>query len=187
MAEVADHFATLGLERSVALDAALVRERFHELSRELHPDAGGGDELAFAAINEAQRVLASPAARIRHLLELEFAEPGAGAVASGVMSTPLMNLFASVGAVISKADGVITKRKAASSAVAKALLAAEEIEVQQALMGAGGDLMARRRELESGLVEIGIRDRDALIGAAHELAFLEKWQRQVQARMAELV
>ena len=187
MAELADHFATLGIDRAVALEESVVRERFHELSRQLHPDTDGGDELAFAAINEAQRVLASPAARIRHLLELEFGKQGDGAVASGKMSAALMDLFASVGGVISKADALISKRKAASSAVAKALLVGEEIEVQQSLMKAGGELMARRREVEGGLGEIGIRDRESLSGAAHELAFLEKWQRQVQERVAALI
>ena len=53
MAETVDHFATLGLERSAALDEAFVRERFHEMSREAHPDAEDGNESRFAAINEA--------------------------------------------------------------------------------------------------------------------------------------
>ena len=94
MAQMVDHFATLGLQRSAALDEALVRERFHELSRDAHPDADAGDEVAFAAINEAQRVLRSPGARLRHLLELEF---GCKPEATGAMSEVLMDLFAQVG------------------------------------------------------------------------------------------
>ena len=187
MSDQVDHFAALGLERSAALDESVVRERFHALSREVHPDTDGGDELAFAAINEAQRILTSPAARVRHLLELEFGEQAGGAVATGGMSGALMELFGSVGGVITRADGLVAKRGAASSAVARALLAGEEIEVQQQLMAAGGQLMARRRELEEGLGEISLGDQEALAAAAHELAFLEKWQRQVQERMAALI
>ena len=73
---VIDHFATLGFERTPVLDEAAVRERFHERSREVHPDADSGDEEQFAAINEAQRVLRSPSARLRHLLELEHEREG---------------------------------------------------------------------------------------------------------------
>ena len=184
MAETVDHFATLGLERSAALDETVVRERFHELSREAHPDAENGDEAKFAAINEAQRVLSSPAARLRHLLELEY---DGKVESSGAMSAQLMDLFSDVGGVLSQADALISKRQAATTAVAKALLAGEEVSVQQALMGAGGQLMGRRQEIEDGLGGLSLSDRDKLVTTAHELAFLEKWQRQVQERLGQLI
>ena len=98
-----------------------------------------------------------------------------------------MALFADVGDVLSKADELITKKKSATTAVALALLAGEEMEAQEALMGAGGRLSARRREIELGLEGVAPDDRDALAAAAHELAFLEKWQRQVQERMGAMV
>jgi curved DNA-binding protein CbpA len=184
MSEPVDHFATLGLGRSAAIDEAVVRERFHELSRELHPDTAGGDESAFAAVNEAQRVLRSPSARLRHLLELEFGSPPESAAS---MSEVLLDLFGKVGAALAEADGVISKRRAATSAVAKALLAAEEMAAQQALLGTGGKLMARRQEVEAGLGEIALSDRRALVVAWHELSFLEKWNRQVQERIGALL
>ena len=184
MAETVDHFATLGLERSAALDEAFVRERFHEMSREAHPDAEDGDESRFAAINEAQRVLSSPAARLRHLLELEY---GGKVESTGAMSAQLMDLFSDVGSALSQADALISKRQAATTAVSKALLAGEEVSVQQALMGAGGQLMGRRQEIEAGLGGIGLSDRGKLVATAHELAFLEKWQRQVQERLGQLI
>ena len=184
MAAEVDHFATLGLGRSAALDDGLVRERFHELSRDAHPDTEGGDEEAFAAINEAQRVLRSPSARLKHLIELEF---GDRPNSTGAMSEALMELFAEVGGALSLADEAIAKRRAATTAVAKALLAGAEMAAQQALMSAGGSLMARRREREAGLGEIELGNREALVTACHELSFLEKWQAQVQERLGELV
>ena len=184
MSAKVDHFAALGLERSAALDEALVRERFHEMSRGAHPDAEGGDEVAFAAINEAQRVLRSPAARLRHLLDLAG---GDGLAGGGVMSDDLMVLFELVASALEGADDVITKRRAATTALSKALLSPQELAAQQTLMGAGGRLRARRQEIEDSLAEIGVGDRASLTGACHELAFLEKWQQQVQERMGALL
>ena len=54
------------------------------------------------------------------------------------------------------------------------VLAGEEVAVQQALMEAGGKLMARRREVEIGLEGAGVAKRETLAAAAHEFAFLEK-------------
>ena len=180
-----DHFAVLGIDRSALLSEDLIRKKFHELSRELHPDATHGDQTKFAQINEAQRVLRSPSARLRHLLELNGdAEKLESAAA---MSDELMDLFADLSEVFSKADALIAKRNSAGSAVAKALLAGEEMAVQQSLMGAGGKLIARRKMMESGLKNVGVGDCDALALAAHELAFLEKWQRQVQERIGALI
>jgi len=179
-----DHFATLGLARSAALDEAVVRERFHALSREAHPDAAGGDERVFAEINEAQRVLTSPAARLRHLIELEF---GTRPQPTGQMSAELMDLFTGIGVALQAADALILKRKAAASAVAKALLAKDEVVVQRSLMEAGGQLMSRCRQIEDGFSEIDLSERSVMEAAWHELSFLEKWQRQVQERMAGLL
>ena len=103
------------------------------------------------------------------------------------MSDELMDLFAGVGGALQAADGLITKRQATTTAVARALLAKEEVAVQRALMGAGGQLMARRQQVEGGLAEIGLEERAQLVEAWHELSFLEKWQRQVQERMAGLI
>ena len=184
MADVVDHFAALGLERAAHVDEAAVRERFHELSRELHPDADGGDEEKFAAINEAQRVLSSTASRLRHLLELEFGER---AEATGQMSEALMTLFGEIGGVLQTADELVERRRAATTAVARALLAGDEMSVQSDLMTAGGKVQARRAEIEAELADASPDDRESLEAALHELAFLEKWQGQIQERMGALL
>ena len=106
---------------------------------------------------------------------------------AGEMSEGLVALFADVGGALSRVDALIAKLRSATTAVSKALLAAEEMAAQQALVAAGGKLMARRLVVEAGLDGIGLAERGPLAAAAHELAFLEKWQRQVQERMGELL
>jgi curved DNA-binding protein CbpA len=51
-----------------------LKAKYHQLTAIHHPDVAGGSG-DFAEINRAYQILADPAARIRHLLELE--SPGA--------------------------------------------------------------------------------------------------------------
>jgi molecular chaperone HscB len=73
-----DHFAVLGMTRSPALDVPALEERFHALSREIHPDrfqtASPQERAASlrdaAALNRAYRTLRDPVERGRYWLEL---------------------------------------------------------------------------------------------------------------------
>jgi curved DNA-binding protein CbpA len=70
-----DHFAALDLPRRPWLDPEELKQRFHELTARHHPDvAGGTPDRRFEAITTAYAVLRDPAARLRHLLELEIPE-----------------------------------------------------------------------------------------------------------------
>jgi molecular chaperone HscB len=73
-----DHFETLGLKRSFAIDADLLERRVVEFGRELHPDRAAGDAaartratLASAQLNEAYSVLRDDYRRAEYLLRLE--------------------------------------------------------------------------------------------------------------------
>ena len=66
-----DHFATLAQPRRPWLDPEALRESFHRAAAQHHPDAAGGTDERFAALNTAHAILREPAARLRHLLELE--------------------------------------------------------------------------------------------------------------------
>ncbi len=80
--EEADHFAVLGLPRRLRIDPALLRERFLERSRRVHPDRFAGAppeeksriQHLSARVNDAHRVLSDPAARAEYLLALEGIE-----------------------------------------------------------------------------------------------------------------
>ena len=187
-----DHFASLGFERRAALDAEAVKARFQELGRELHPDAQDGDSQAFSALNEAQAVLSRPSARLRHLIELLWGAEAVASLRGGAMSTEVMERFAEIGAVLARADSLIARKAKAQSALARALLAGEEMEVNQALMEAGGTLMRLRRGLEATFPSLD--EKIATGGGEHEsveacrdLSFAEKWQAQLQERMAALI
>jgi molecular chaperone HscB len=73
-----DRFAILGVPRRFDLDGALLEERYHELSRRLHPDhfarAGARERMlslsAATALNDAYRALRVPVKRAEHLLAL---------------------------------------------------------------------------------------------------------------------
>lgn len=73
-----DHFATLGIKRTFAVESAALERRFHLLQRDTHPDrfAAQHPDLLEAAlqrssdVNEAYRTLRDPMARTKHLLSL---------------------------------------------------------------------------------------------------------------------
>src|SRR4051794_8288660 len=71
-----DHFATLGQPRRPWLESEELKETFHRLTAERHPDKAGEDS-AFADVNAAYAVLRDPVLRLRHLLELEYADADA--------------------------------------------------------------------------------------------------------------
>src|SRR3954470_3279450 len=68
-----DHFATLGQRRRPWLDPEELKQAFHRLTAEQHPDKAG-EGSAFADVNAAYTVLRDPVLRLRHLLELDCAD-----------------------------------------------------------------------------------------------------------------
>jgi molecular chaperone HscB len=75
----ADHWAVLGLERTLGLDRTDLERRFHALNRRFHPDyfrLRSPEEQATsledsAAVNTAYRALRDPIGRVEYLLALE--------------------------------------------------------------------------------------------------------------------
>ena len=74
-----NYFEVFGLERKLGIDSAALQRRFHELSRQYHPDyhqAAPADEQArvleaSARVNAAYRALRDPIARVEYLVRLE--------------------------------------------------------------------------------------------------------------------
>jgi hypothetical protein len=175
-----DAFAELGLPRSPVVDEAALARQFDALSRLRHPDAGG-ETAAFARLAESRRLLSSPALRLRHLLDLEHP----GAALDGPLAPELMDLFATLGPALREAQDLERRKAAASSALARALLAPEEMCSREALELAATTLAQR---LEA-IVDAS-RSWDGTpspLGAwAREAAFLEKWQAQVRDALTRL-
>ena len=146
-----DFFAVLGEPRRPWLDPEEVKDRFHALSREQHPDqqaAGSNAETdaGFARLNQAHVTLRDPKTRLRHLLELEYPLIRL----SGPASVPatLADLFAPIHGLVQTTDALLAKKLAAPSALAKALLAREETFPPRTSRNASrrsGNVSCRRR------------------------------------------
>lgn len=173
-----DAFARLGLEKRLALSAEELREAFRQAGKSEHPDAGGGD---FEAVQAAYGLLASPARRLKLWLELA----GVAGDERGALGPDLMDHFGRVGGVLQQADGLIRRREAALSALAKALLEHETQQLRELLEEAQAQLedSVAGRIGSFPALERGEGDPWRTM---RELAFLEKWQVQLRERYARL-
>lgn len=190
-----DAFALLGLPRQAAIDPDDVRAAFQKAAAAQHPDhateaAEKQDRTArLTALNEAQAVLVSVPRRLRHLLELS-GESAADPRTPEPIDDALLTLFSMAGSAVHAASEVQTKMASTTSALARAMLTAEEMRAQEALTAASGQLSRAHDQLEDELTAIdAAAERGEAIGsemrtAAHRAAFLEKWQAQVRAAFA---
>ncbi|MCB1229267.1 MAG: hypothetical protein KDN19_03320 [Verrucomicrobiae bacterium] len=182
-----DAFATLGLDHRLTLDDNVIETAWRELGRQLHPDGEGGDAERAAAVNQAHQVLRSSARRLRHWLELRDVEIGR----QTVLDPGLMDLFSEISPALNDADEVLRKRSAASSALARALLAESEVTSQQKLQGLLGRIGKQRLAIVGRFPEIEIaaeKDHyDEARAAVGQLGFLEKWESQVQERLMKFI
>lgn len=184
-----DQFKTLSLPRLAALDPEQIKAKFHEFSRDLHPDAGNTkDSDAFTQLNTAQTTLTRPSTRLRHLIELETGTPPEKRSA---MSPDLMDLFSQIAPVLSSADHHLQRKTQTTTAVARAMLSKDAPEHIQSLMTIGGQLSTYRKTLESRLPLVDDQKNTQRLKEAatlaHEFAFIEKWQSQVQERMGNML
>ncbi len=135
------------------LDAEALKEKYHRITAQQHPDIAGGS-TQFAEINRAYQVLSDPVARLRHLLELEAPEALARKTEAPV---EIAEYFTSIAHVRHEADAFFKKHDAAASPVAKALLAGEQYQVQEQLE----EMIAKLQQEEEELLA-GLRKLDAL-------------------------
>ena len=188
-----DFFALFGEQRRPWLDPEGVKETFHRLSRTEHPDQQEvGGEGDFAKLNQAQAVLRDPKLRLRHLLELEHPEvklSGPSGVPAG-----LADLFVAVHGLLREADAVLAKKAAATSALAKALLAREEFATREKVEATLGRVDALQANATAELQAFDAQWLDARpSGAAatlHEFyqrfAYLSRWLEQLRERLFQL-
>ena len=182
-----DHFARLGLDRKLGLGEAEIEEAFQTRIKEAHPDRGGSEEEA-AALNAAHEILIRPHRRARHLLEL--LEHRANSGGSGDRNLPigdgLMDLFGTVAELIEETREFGKRREAASTTLAQALLAEDQVRLQMRCQEVGESLREAREIQENQFPEIDRAlesDKDpppALREVAGSLGFLKRWEEQVR-------
>lgn len=187
-----DCFVILGLPRSAAVDEETLHKAYADKSRSAHPDHGGSDAEA-ARTNAAYETLRAPERRLKHLLELGAPED-AKAWRTVPMDEPMMALFLHLGKTLEASAKFLEKKSKAQSALAKALLANEEMQQREALEAIGFEIEERRRVLEAGLGELdqtlreGSREawKNAALAQAR-FAYLGKWQTQMRERLLALM
>lgn len=175
-------FALLGLPRVAALDADLLQKAWLEASRKAHPDQPDGDAAKAAEINAAYETLQAPEKRLKHLLEL-YEVPWRAVPIDEAM----MTLFGRVGAALQKVSAFLKRREQATSALAKALLAPEEMKLREELEDAGTLLEEKKQQVLAPLPSLDARLAEGESSAAGELqvlqarlAYLTKWQAQIR-------
>jgi curved DNA-binding protein CbpA len=166
-----DCFALLGLPRSATLDESLLQAAWHERSRAAHPDQPGGSAADAAEINAAYETLLAPEKRLKHLLDIHEVP-----WRTIPISAEMMSLFSQIGPLLQKAAALAKKKQQASSALAKALLANEEMSLREALEALGTEIEAKREVILSDLPE----ELELLQVAQATLAYLSKWQAQIR-------
>ena len=185
----ADSFAQLQLPRRPYLSDESVRDAFHRLVAEHHPDKTGGESTEFAELTAAFEVLRKPFARLRHLIELE------GLVAPGDrpegVPADLMDLFPAVAQLRQQIDAALARKRSAPNALARSLATVEIAKVTRS----AGELATRLDDLYSAALE-SLRQVDrswpaqesrAALPALHaRFVFLTKWRDQLRESLLQL-
>ncbi|MDQ3621399.1 MAG: J domain-containing protein [Verrucomicrobiota bacterium] len=185
-----DHFAVLNLPRRPWLNPEQLQERFHQIGARLHPDVAPQDPNEFARLTSAYQVLREPAARLRHLLELEFPDE---LTKPAAIPAGLRDLFMQIAPVHEGLAAFLRKHTEATSALARALLASERV-------GWNRTLGAKRAMLEDRLAGVfeqlrrldaswssAVQESGGELAALHaELSFLGKWTAQLREAQLQL-
>lgn len=172
-------FGTFSLAPSLTLDLDKLREVYQDLAAKNHPD-NNGDKAQFDEINKAYATLQAPSKRLKAYMDVYAIEHDS----RGAVSNDLMDLFMQVGSLVQEADSFIRKKSAAASALAKALLEGQSMDLQDKL----SELIASIESSQSRITELldSATPHSDLPQIARNLAFLEKWQAQLQQRYGSL-
>jgi curved DNA-binding protein CbpA len=188
-----DYFALLGEERRPYLDPERVTQTFRDLSRREHPDQAGAPAAeSFALLNLAQQTLRDPKLRLGYLIGLEFPETRL----SGPAEVPreLAGLFAPIHGLLERVDALLARKAGAASALARALLAREElalrneVEAQMATLDAlYAEALEQLREFDSAW---NSGERPAapgpLVAFYQRFSYLARWLEQFRERLFQL-
>lgn len=196
---VSDHFALLNEPRRPWLDADALKEKFHALSAQHHPDVAennsGVESMDFAQLNAAYQTLRDPVARLRHLLELEFPQALAEQKQRAAIPPDIADLFSRICQLQQALQNFRTRETQASNPVGRALLAPEKLALREQLEIT---LCAVKEKHHRCLDEIRIIDATwpppslddiaTKISALHsQLAYLAKWTKQLRDYLSALI
>jgi hypothetical protein len=199
-----DYFAMLEVARRPWLDPETLKVEFVRLSSQFHPDKVAPEfrtaaTREYAELSAAQRCLAEPRDRLRHLLELET-----GAAPQDVQSVPpgAMDLLMEIGQACHGADLYLTHKAGTSSPLLQAGLVEKGMELTEKLSDLAHRIDARRDELSTELKGMNAAWESAPpVGSAGRAAalplerleqlyrtfsYMARWTQQIQERMVQL-
>lgn len=192
-----DYFALLEEERRPWIDPERIKETFHRLSRDQHPDQRSQDgvnpnDADFAALNVAQQTLRDPKSLLRHLLSLEF--PQASVSGPSAVPPALADLMFPVQSLLGQIDALLARKANAPSALSRALLAGEGFVLQEQAEEKLASLEDQLAKLAEELQRFDSqkwdeRPADAasiLLGFYHGFAYLSRWIEQFRERLFQL-
>jgi curved DNA-binding protein CbpA len=190
--DTADSFTTLGLPRAATLDEPALQRAYTTHSRTAHPDHGGSEALA-AKVNAAYETLRHPEKRLKHLLEL--AGPSdAKAWRTVPLDEGMMTLFSELGKTMEVTSKFLERKARAASAIARAVLAGEEMRHRETLETIGFEIERQKNEMAARLptLDATIAGGDASVwkqvaAMQARFAYLAKWQSQVRERLLALM
>jgi curved DNA-binding protein CbpA len=202
---VTDNFALLREPRRPWIDPDSLKEKFHALSAETHPDRvheapeaeRKAASLRFAEINAAYNCLSEPKERLRHLLELE-----SGAKPAGIQRVPpeMMGSVFEVGRICQEVDAFLTNKSAVTSPVLLVQWFERGQDWMDKLTALRQKMNLRREELMAELQAMNALWESAAAANASPvklplerldeiyrlLGFLSRWSEQIQERVVEL-
>ena len=202
-----DAFALLSEPRRPWLDAEALKQKFIQLSGEVHPDRTHNAPEAekqqtnqrYAELNAAYNTLREPRDRLLHLLELE-----SGAKPSDIQRIPpgTMDLFVEVGQLCRDVDTFQAERKNVTSPLLKVQMFERGMEWTDKLQALQQRINAKRDELTSELQQMNvIWESGPAIGSPQRAAalplerleqiyrvfsYIARWTEQVQERVVQL-
>lgn len=184
-----DAFTLLGLPARAALEDATLQSAWLQAARVAHPDQVGGDTALAAELNQALETLKSPVTRLKHLLQ-HYSDTPWRAVP---LDAEMMQLFEKLGPLLQSTAALVQKKQAITSALAKALLAREEMQARESLEALSTQIENTWTHIEATLPNYDARlttgDSSVwqeLQGVQARLAYLEKWRSQIRAQWLAL-
>jgi hypothetical protein len=181
-----DYFALLDIERRPAISDDFLKNAYFRKTESFRQNQVESD--AFSSLNLAFRTLANPAARIQHLLRLEF-----GDARGGQIEADLGQLFGNIVEALQSADQEFGSLSPESSALIRALAFHRMDGMRESLNQSEKELSKRECSLLSKLgqldgmwMENPTQCRESLAQIALSLTFVQKWLNEVRERKIRL-
>ena len=182
-----NHFSVLGLPESLSTEPETIENAWRELTRALSLPDTPAENRDSSELNEARALLLDPTLRLEHWLKVKGASGGR----ASILAPSLMDLFGAIEPALSRCDELVSRHRAASTALAKALLAKETVALQLEIQGLMQKIQVEKQSIMAAFPAFEIEasqgefvEAQAALG---HLKFLRKWEQQCQERVLALI